>query len=492
MLQGRSLHTRLLLGLLAVTAVGLLATGLVSYFTLRHFINERIEDNVRFAAEQATARLDSEATVPVGVDPPSPSPYFVVLLDLETGELDQLYGDTEREDVVLERISRFSREELLALGTPRGGPQAAGPPEGRPVRPGPPAEYETFELAGVTDAVATQRATVRLRVDGIVVVGMSTAELEEYPSQMVSTHILTGGGVLGGLVLAGQWLIGRGLRPLDRMATTANRISNGTDLSDRMPGAEPYSEVGRLGMAINTMLGRLKEAFQAQQDSEERVRAFAADASHELRTPLTTIRGYAELYRQGVIPPEGIPDAFRRIEDEAERMSRLVAELLELARLDQGSSLLLTRSDVAAVVRDMVSDSQALEPERSFTIEVPDALFWEVDETRFRQILANLLGNAREHTPTDAPVRLGLRTEPSEDGPGAETLRLEVADGGSGMPPEDIERAFDRFYRGDRSGAGSGLGLSIVWAIAGAHGGDVRIDSAVGEGTTVTVLFPQR
>jgi two-component system, OmpR family, sensor kinase len=242
------------------------------------------------------------------------------------------------------------------------------------------------------------------------------------------------------------------------------------------------------------------------------VREFAADASHELRTPLTTIRGYAELYRQGALGPDQLPDAMRRIEQEAKRMSTLVAELLELARLDRTSSLDIAETDLAALVRDAVADARAVEPARPVYAETPESLVAAVDEARIRQVLANLLGNVREHTPVTTPT--AVRLAQVRGG-----VVLEVADAGPGMATGDAARAFDRFYRGaERPGGepwqgdggagsarganggakgdagadsgGSGLGLAIVAAIAQAHGGQATLESAPGQGTRVRVWLP--
>lgn len=466
MLHGRSLRYRLLVGLLVVTGTGLLLTCVVGFLTLRAFITERLDAQLLLTAERAMVRLDN-GSPPVGMDAPSPSPYFVVLLSPKTGEVEQVYGDTLREDVVVKRITSMPLKRLVSYGRSK----------------------EIFELDDPDEGVPPHRTTVRLRADTVMVSGVPTDDREAYPWQLVLTQLITAGLLLGGLTFIGRWLITRGLGPLNRMETTANQISTGSDLADRVPGAEPYSEVGRLGMAINTMLGRIERAFAAQRESEERVRAFAADASHELRTPLTTIRGYAELYRQGAIPPEELPGAIGRIENEAERMSRLVGELLELARLDRSGSLQLDRVDLAALVRDMVVDARALEPDRPIRLDVPERLEREIDETRFRQILANLLGNVREHTPPGTPVLVRLLG--TDD-----ATFLTVSDEGTGMNPDDAQRAFDRFYRGNRApGGGSGLGLSIVRATAEAHGGEVGLvprDGADGSGVTVTVRIPLR
>ncbi|MEY9214052.1 HAMP domain-containing histidine kinase [Thermobifida halotolerans] len=457
-----TLRSRLLVGLLVVTGVGLLVSALVSVLTLRSFITERLEAQLLLTTERAMVRLDND-TPPVGVDAPSPSPYFVVLINPDTGEVNQIYGDTFREDVVLSRIARLSLAQLRSYAS----------------------SQEIVELDTPDESVPPHMVTVRMRADSILISGVPTEEREEYPRQLITVQLLTAVLLLGGLLLIGGRLIVRALAPLDRMATTAGQISTGSDLADRMPDADPYSEVGRLGIAINTMLGRLENAFRAKAESERRVREFAADASHELRTPLTTILGYAELYRQGAIPDDELPEAMRRVEDEASRMSRLVGELLELARLDRAGSLELATCDLAALVREMTGDAASLEPDREFTLDVPDRLLWEVDETRFRQILANLLANVREHTPPQTPVTVRLHSD--DDG----EVVLEVADAGPGMSSEDAARVFDRFYRGTRApGGGSGLGLPIVQAIAVAHGGTVTLDSRPGEGTTITVRIP--
>ena len=199
------------------------------------------------------------------------------------------------------------------------------------------------------------------------------------------------------------------------MASTANEITSRGDLTARMADADDQTEVGRLGSAINTMLDRIQQAFGARLRSEQKVREFAADASHELRTPLTTIRGYAELYRQGALGPDQLPNAMRRIEQEAQRMSTLVAELLELARLDRTSSLDLTETDLAGVVRDAVADAVAVEPERPVRAEAPPRLVAVVDEARIRQVLANLLGNVRAHTPVTTPVAVRLAALDARD-----------------------------------------------------------------------------
>jgi signal transduction histidine kinase len=335
--------------------------------------------------------------------------------------------------------------------------------------------------------------------------------------EFIVAQLITGAALITLLAVIGEWLIGRGLEPLDEMAAAASEITSIGDLTARMPDADDQTEVGRLGAAINTMLERIQQAFSMRLHSEHKVREFAADASHELRTPLTTIRGYAELYRQGALGPDQLPSAMRRIEQEAQRMSTLVAELLELARLDRTSSLDLTETDLAAVVRDAVADAVAVQPDRPVRAEAPPRLVAVVDEPRVRQVIANLLGNVRAHTPPTTPVAVRL-------GAISGGVLIEVADAGPGMSAPDAIRAFDRFHRAaDRGswsapgepghgageqngqgpapaggqpsggrGGGSGLGLSIVQAIATAHGGQATLESRPGKGTKVRVWLPVR
>jgi two-component system OmpR family sensor kinase len=331
----------------------------------------------------------------------------------------------------------------------------------------------------------------------VLVVAEPGSALRRQLRELIGVEMLTGAGLIALLAIGGRWLIGRGLEPLDAMARTANDITTRGDLTERMTLADPDTEVGRLGAAINTMLDRIQQAFGARVVSERKVREFAADASHELRTPLTTIRGYAELYRQGALGPDQLPTAMRRIEQEAQRMSTLVAELLELARLDRTSSLDLAETDLAMIVRDTVADARAVEPDRPISAQAPEHLIALVDERRIRQVLANLLANVRAHTPASAAASVRLASVP--DG-----VLVEVSDDGPGMSERDAARAFDRFHRaagrgheGQEDGRlladrGSGLGLSIVQAIAVAHGGRSTLESAPGRGTRVSIWLPQR
>jgi len=292
--------------------------------------------------------------------------------------------------------------------------------------------------------------------------------------------------VLAALALVAWFVLHLGVRPLDQMAATADAIAAG-DLSRRVERAEPRTEAGRLGLALNTMLTEIEQAFAQRAESEERLRRFVADASHELRTPLTSIRGYTELWRQGGLEDEAhLADAMRRVEHEAARMGVLVDELLLLARLDQGRPLERAPVDLARIVADAVRDAQAVEPERPLSLDEPDQVVVLGDESRLNQVVANLLANARVHTPPGAAVRVRLAVEDDR-------AVLEVADDGPGLGP-DPARVFERFYRADASRArargGSGLGLSIVAAVSEAHGGRATAGAAPSGGALLRVELP--
>jgi two-component system, OmpR family, sensor kinase len=478
-----SLRARLLVLLIAVTAAFLLIMGAVSVVVLSKRLGGQFDAELIAAARRSPQQISS-----------SPGGYAAVEVTLFPVTVRPLTGNSaatrELASVVQEMIA--TRTARVHVDAPPFTVHKPGWPRLRVV---------ALPVLGRSRRLAT----------GVLVVARPVGLVNGQVRGILVAELITGGVLILLLALSGRWLIGRGLAPLGEMASTAHRITTQGDLTARMPDADETTEVGRLGWAINTMLDRIQQAFGARLRSEHKVRQFAADASHELRTPLTTIRGYAELYRQGALGPEQLPDAMRRIEQEAQRMSTLVAELLELARLDRTSSLDLAEADLTAMVRDAVADARAVELDRPVQAETPAGLIAVVDEARIRQVLANLLANVREHTPARTPVAVRLAQVPGG-------VVLEVADTGPGMPPEDAARAFDRFHRGadpaeaagdggsgrngsgdggsGRNGAGdggsggSGLGLSIVQAIAVAHGGQATLESWPGQGTRVRIWLP--
>jgi two-component system OmpR family sensor kinase len=306
-----------------------------------------------------------------------------------------------------------------------------------------------------------------------------------------------GAGVLVALAALGWWVVRLGLRPLDQIGATAAAIAAG-DLSRRVERAEERTEVGRLGLALNRMLGQIESAFEERRATENRLRRFVADASHELRTPLTSIRGYAELFRRGASDrPEDLATAMRRIEEESARMGVLVEDLLLLARLDQASVDRTSDSDrdpafghapvdLARLAADAVADARAVSPDRPIEFSDGAPVMVLGDELRLRQVAGNLLSNAQVHTPAGTAVRVKVAAA-------GDRARLEVSDDGPGLSPELAEKVFERFYRVDkarsRSTGGAGLGLSIVAAIVEAHGGSARLDPATGSGNGTGATF---
>ena len=262
-----------------------------------------------------------------------------------------------------------------------------------------------------------------------------------------------------------------------------------------MPSGPEHTEVGRLSAALNGMLAQIEQAFGAQSASEARMRRFVADASHELRTPLATIRGYGELYRMGALTTtDQVDDTLRRIEQSATRMGALVEDLLALARLDEGRPMRTGPVDLTVLAADAVSDLHALDPSRSTRLVplvdgaagAPCVVVGE--ESRLRQVLANLVGNTVQHTPPGTPVEIAVGMLPTGEG------ALEVRDHGPGIDPEHAARVFERFYRVDasrgRDSGGAGLGMAIVAAIVEAHAGSVHLSQTPGGGTTVRVTLP--
>jgi two-component system OmpR family sensor kinase len=350
--------------------------------------------------------------------------------------------------------------------------------------PGDPPDYFTVTGSG---EVGHYRVLVDNEGGDYLVVAAPFDDQQSTLDHLLLLEVGISGGVTVVLLLATWFLVRRALRPLQRMGETARSIEAG-ELHRRVAPATDATEVGRLGLALNSMLDQLEAAFAERAASEQRLRHFVSDASHELRTPLTSMRGYAELLRRNPdMSAEDIVLAMRRIEDEANRMGILVDDLLLLARLDQGRPLERNPVDLEALVRDAVSDARVADPERSIAARVSAPLVVTGDDPRLRQALGNLLRNALVHTPAGTPVEVGLRSEQGQ-------AVLDVVDRGPGIPPEKAGRIFERFYRADpersRDQGGSGLGLSIAAAIVGAHGGRIGVRPTEGGGATFRIELP--
>ena len=456
------LRVQLVAALTALVALALLVSGLAASAALRGYLVDRVDENLVETVRRPGALGDD------GPRRGGPGP--------------------------LRRPDEYALQVYAADGTvvrpfDVSGPVPAVPSSALTGRTGRP--FTTGSVSGGGD---WRVLVVSLRGGGAVVVGAPLDDVRSTTRRLVLLELLIGVVVLGVFAALGYVVVRRSLRPLTAVEATAEAIADG-DLSRRVPPADPRTEVGRLSAALNAMLGQLEGAFRAQSQSEsaaraseDRMRRFVADASHELRTPLTSIRGFAELYRQGAVAAgDDLDRLMRRVEDEAARMGLLVDDLLLLARLDQQRPLQREPVDLLELARDAVHDAGAVAPDREVRLEVmggpPPVVLG--DDARLRQVLGNLVTNALTHTTAPVTVRVGAA--------GAEAV-VEVADAGPGLSPEQAARAFERFYRVDasrtRAAGGSGLGLSIVAALVAAHGGRVDLETAPGEGATFRVRLP--
>ncbi len=320
---------------------------------------------------------------------------------------------------------------------------------------------------------------------GVVVIAEPLTDLESTLRHLLLVELVVSAAILAGLGLLAWAMVRRDLRPLEAMTATAGRIAEG-DLTQRVEVTGKGTEVGQLGAAFNTMVDGIEEAFAERTASEERLRRFLADASHELRTPLTSILGYAELFDLGVRDrPADLATSMRNIKDEAARMRVLVDDLFLLAQLDHERPLALEHVDLADVVHRAVGALAVTAPDRPVDVDAPSPVRVLGDAPRLRQVVDNLLANARTHTPAGSPVEITVR---SEQGAGV----VRVHDHGEGVDPADAARIFEPFTRADRSRArssgGAGLGLAIVAAIVKAHGGTVAVEP--GPGGTFVVRIP--
>lgn len=459
-----TLRTRLLLALVALTAIGLAVAGLVTYRQQQTFLLKRVDEQL---AEVKVPMLNSLLR-----------PRFDRSAQ---GLIYGTYGELRDANGALVRY---------VLVTESG--------KAKPVPPQLPSQI-TAAVDRYFGAHAPNSGT-HYRVDaaplgesafgisgGTLVVALPLTDVDQTLHHLLLVVLLVAGGVLLALALMAWWVVRLGLRPLERMGETAGAIARG-DLSQRVEPADERTEVGRLGLALNSMLTQIEVAFAERTASEARLRRFVADASHELRTPLTSIRGYAELFRRGAnTRPDDLAKTMRRIEEAAARMGVLVDDLLLLARLDQGRPLEKGPVDLTRLVAAAVDDLRATSPDRPVIYDADSPIVVEGDEFRLRQVLANLLENARTHTPPSTPVEVRV-TEAGDE------AIIEVRDHGPGMTAEDAARAFERFWRSDpsrtRSSGGAGLGLAIVAAITEAHGGHAEVETAPGEGATFRVFIP--
>jgi two-component system OmpR family sensor kinase len=475
-----SLRARLIVGVLGLTAVGLLVLGGITYAEQRSFQLDRVDSQAVDGSGPVATALVNQASRPQGGGPGGfddddehrghgPGPSF--------GPPPGTYGQLrEMTGAVLLQGHVFSPSTVTA----------------KPDLPASVPLNRLFNVDGQKGANTRYRvyASRVLARDGgqyVSVVAIPLREVDQNLRRLLFVEGLVIAGVLLALAVAAWAIVRVGLLPLDRMGHTAGAIAGG-DLSHRIESTDPRTEVGRLGIALNAMLDRLERAFALRAQSEDRLRRFIADASHELRTPLASIRGYAELHRMGAATSEADTEkAMRRIEEEATRMGVLVEDLLMLARLDQLPEVPHTDVDLAALARDAGDDARATAPERPIEVETAESAIVLGDAHQLRQILANLLRNALVHTPEGSPIEVTVERA-------GEHARLEVRDHGPGLPTDDAGTLFERFWRAEggreRGRAGAGLGLAIVAAIVDAHGGEVEAENARGGGASFVVRLP--
>ena len=476
------LRVKLVAASVLLVVVGLTASGIAAAATLRGYLVQRVDDQLAQASGQYTgpgfgAPPPGDPDHGAGFDRGGPSQFYAAFLS-PAGKVESVRTPDLGSFQSPPRLPRLTSTEAAAR-------------QGRP-----------FTVESTSDG-AQWRVVARPLNSGAgsVLVAISLSDLEHTVGRLELLELLIGGIVVIVLACVGYVVVRRSLRPLGEIEVTAAAIAAG-DLTRRVPEHDSRTEVGRLSAALNGMLGQIEKAFHVQRaseaaarKSEQQMRRFVADASHELRTPLTSIRGFAELFRQGAVSSdEELSRVMRRIEDEAARMGVLVDDLLLLARLDQQRPLERKPVDLTTLAADAVEDARAVAPDRRVLLEtdvVDGRTVVMGDDLRLRQVLGNLLGNALSHTPagTAITVRIGSR----RDGTGRWAV-LEVADEGPGLAPEVAERAFERFYRADpsrtRSQGGAGLGLSIVASLTEAHGGRVELDRGSGVGATFRVLLP--
>lgn len=474
-----------LTGRLVVTSVALVAfvsllIAVATTVAIRSYLTGRLDLEVRESAFRAVGALQGEPSFQPERDRSGPE------------EIDPAFGQGSGTVTAYvtptgaygEVITRHG--ELLPLSGPCLQVLADVPADGAPHTVGLPA-LDDYRVLAIDDGGTT------------VVSGLPTEEVEQTVSSLIvweAVFLLLGVLAAGGGALI---LVGRKLRPLREVAGTAHEVA-GLPLSTgevgmtaRVPDrlTDERTEVGQVGAALNTLLGRIEDALDARHRSEQQVRQFVADASHELRTPLASIHGYAELSRRTAAHPSALTHAMSKVETEASRMASLVEDLLLLARLDAGRPLERAEVDLTKMVLESVADARVMAPEHRWALDLPDEPVTVTgDELRLHQVLTNLLSNARRHTPAGTTVTVSAHV--SADSSSAE---MSVHDDGPGIPPQVQETVFERFTRGDsartRAAGGAGLGLSLAQAITEAHGGHISVRSQPGS-TSFTVTLPRQ
>ena len=475
-----SLLNRLTLGVVLLSAMGFLASDVAAQTLMRSYLTQQMDSELLSVAGGAFPRVeragiareargnqsddeDNEGDAPAVPLQSVPTSISLTLIGPAGIILGQIGGDLNSTEIT-SYLQSITPEQVI---------ERANQPF-------------TIEAPQSDFRVIAQRLPTGL---GIVVVAQSFEDIDRTLLRLQGLFILIGLVMILFIALASRKVITVGLRPLVTVEATAERIAEG-DLTARLPDLKPNTEVGRLVNTLNMMLGRIEESFSARVESESKLRRFVADASHELRTPITAIRGFAELHRQGAVTgEEKTKELIGRIENESKRMGSLVEDLLLLARLDQSRQMKSEPVNLSKLVLDAVESARAAGPSYPVNFnESDDEIYALGDNDRIHQVVANLLANARTHTPVGTKIDVSVIQ--SEDG-----VRIRIADNGPGLSEKDQAQIFERFYRADASrvrtdGEGTGLGLSIVEAVMRAHAGQVSVESELGKGATFTLFFP--
>jgi two-component system OmpR family sensor kinase len=472
-----SLLNRLTLGVVLLSTLGFVASDIAAQSLLRNYLTHEIDNELLSIAGGSIPRLeragiqsdDDDYENRAGEEARQsplrniPTSTSVTLIGPAGIVLGQIGGDLNSTEIT-EHLTEITPKKIADSG-------------GAPF---------TIEVHGSDFRVLTRALPSGL---GNVVVAQSFEDIDRILNRLQGLFILIGLVMIFFIALASRKVITVGLKPLANVEATAERIAEG-DLTARLPEVKPNTEVGRLVNTLNTMLGRIEESFAARVESESKLRRFVADASHELRTPITAIRGFAELHRQGAVTGEvKTKELIGRIENESKRMGSLVEDLLLLARLDQSREMKSEPVNLTKLVSDAIESARVAGPAHIVNYHQPtEELYALGDNDRIHQVVANLLANARTHTP--AGTEINVVVYQSEDG-----VRIRISDNGPGLSEKDQSRIFERFYRADSSrvrtdGEGTGLGLSIVDAVMRAHAGEVSVESKPGEGATFTLFFP--
>ena len=471
-LANSSLRNRLTIGVLVLSAFGFVGAGVGSQALLQNYLIHQVDEQLLSVVAGTADRLDQAGIARDDDDGPQtaraatplnrvPTSISVTVLDPFGNLIGGIGGDLNSNQVT-DYVRGLLPGQVAAFGS-------------KPF---------TIEAPGADFRVAT---TVLPSSLGSVIVAQSLNEFDKTTRQIGVVFLIIGGFVLLFIAFASRQVIKVSMKPLAKMQVTAGQIAAG-DLSARLENFEPDTEVGRLSTSLNQMLSRIEESFAARTESEEKLRRFVADASHELRTPLTSIRGFAELHRQGAVPEgEKTRELIARIEKESMRMGYLVEDLLMLARMDQSRELVMTDVDLSSLIKEAISSAQAAGADHPITSDIAHDVRTVGDADKIYQVVTNLLANARAHTPAGTAIHVA--TYSTEGG-----SFVTVSDKGPGLSAEDQKHIFERFYRVDTSrqrssNDGSGLGLSIVDEVMKAHGGTVSVVSEPGKGATFTLHF---